>query len=116
MTAKILIPEETPSKKRLLLQFIVGLVIGVFLAIFVSFCAPHCVGFTDSNTRYRQGQLVVVKNEYNSMSHDLSQPTERVLCCIVTNRKHQKSRVQNVKRTWGRRCNKLIVVSWQNNA
>ncbi|XP_011210396.2 glycoprotein-N-acetylgalactosamine 3-beta-galactosyltransferase 1 isoform X1 [Bactrocera dorsalis] len=111
MTAETLMPER---KRCLLLYFITGLVIGALLAVVVSFWSPYCRELIKSNTRYRQSHLIAVTNNNKNIPTDLSQ-TIRVLCWIVSNGKHQKSRAQHVKRTWGRRCNKLIFVSWQND-
>ncbi|XP_050335471.1 glycoprotein-N-acetylgalactosamine 3-beta-galactosyltransferase 1-like [Bactrocera neohumeralis] len=108
---------ETPMpvrKRRLLVHFITGLVIGALLAVVVSFWRPYRRELIQANTRYRHSHMVAMKNDNNSIPTDLSQAV-RVLCWIVTNREHHKSRAQHVKRTWGRRCNKLIFVSWQND-
>uniref|UniRef100_A0A0A1WFK1 N-acetylgalactosaminide beta-1,3-galactosyltransferase n=1 Tax=Zeugodacus cucurbitae TaxID=28588 RepID=A0A0A1WFK1_ZEUCU len=106
--------EEKPSKCYLLLQFMIGLVIGVFLAIVISFWAPYCLEFIQANTNGKQIRLIVEKNENTSTSipTDLSQEV-RVFCWVLTKRKHHKTRAQHIKRTWGRRCNKLIFISTQ---
>lgn len=122
MTVDDFLAKETPSKQRLLPQFLVGLVIGVFLAIVISCCASHCLKFIQVETHYRESQVIAEKSEKHYLTNETTTtPTGsdtkevRVLCWIMTNRKHHKSRAQHIKRTWGRHCNKLIFMSSWND-
>uniref|UniRef100_A0A0K8V2V4 N-acetylgalactosaminide beta-1,3-galactosyltransferase n=1 Tax=Bactrocera latifrons TaxID=174628 RepID=A0A0K8V2V4_BACLA len=110
MTAKTHMPKR---KRHLLLYFITGLVYGALLAVIFSFWPTYYRELIQAAT-HRQRDMIAVKNENNSRPTHLSQ-TVRVLCWIATNQKHDKSKEQHVKRTWGTRCNKLIFVSLQHD-
>ncbi|XP_054084235.1 glycoprotein-N-acetylgalactosamine 3-beta-galactosyltransferase 1 isoform X2 [Zeugodacus cucurbitae] len=118
------------SNRRSLVSLIVGLVVGFCLAemFILSTPARHeylpYVGHQhgDVNDAHNSHDMLGEEGpetdigthqhayENNSIATKLHNEV-RVLCWIMTNPKNHKSKARHVKRTWGKRCNKLVFMS-----
>lgn len=52
-----------------------------------------------------------VKKKAPEVDVDKLFKTVKVLCWVLTTPKNHKKRALHIKRTWGRRCNKLVFMS-----
>ncbi|KAH8260555.1 hypothetical protein KR038_006219 [Drosophila bunnanda] len=86
-----------------------GLVLGIVLA--VSFDYFH-VSKGNLETRESQDEIAQENRTEENLANWLYNET-RVLCMVLTMPHNHESKALAVKRTWGRRCNKLIFISSQ---
>ncbi|XP_067621746.1 glycoprotein-N-acetylgalactosamine 3-beta-galactosyltransferase 1 [Eurosta solidaginis] len=118
------------SNRRSLVSLIVGLVVGFCLAELFVISTPshpeylpyagHVHG--DANDAHNSHDMLGEEGpesdvgshhhayENNSVAIRLSNEV-RVLCWVMTNPSNHKKKARHVKRTWGRRCNKLLFMS-----
>uniref|UniRef100_A0A2P2I6U7 Glycoprotein-N-acetylgalactosamine 3-beta-galactosyltransferase 1 n=1 Tax=Hirondellea gigas TaxID=1518452 RepID=A0A2P2I6U7_9CRUS len=98
--------------QKTLITLISGIVIGFLLGICqltVTFNIPNC------------GRIVGPLEDHPLWDSDYTSPTPaptqqqaqavRVLCWVLTTPKNHDNKAQNVKNTWGSRCNRIIFVS-----
>ena len=115
---------EKPSKKevmstgsRTFLTLIFGTFIGYFLSVLLS-QSPYqnLISQTEKSSieSMEDSSTTIKVLEDFSVSQKLTSEV-RVLCWIMTNPKNHKTKAIHVKRTWGKRCNKILFMSTQND-
>ncbi|XP_054742111.1 glycoprotein-N-acetylgalactosamine 3-beta-galactosyltransferase 1 [Anastrepha obliqua] len=132
LLGRSVLTEGSRSNRRSLISLIVGLVVGFCLAemfIMSSPSRPEYMPYAghqhgDANDAHNSHDMLGEEGpeadvgshqhafENNSLSTKLYNEA-RVLCWIMTNPNNHKAKARHVKRTWGRRCNKLVFMSSQ---
>eukprot|EP00099_Drosophila_melanogaster_P000852 NP_001033979.1 uncharacterized protein Dmel_CG34056 [Drosophila melanogaster] len=96
---------------RNILCLVLGLIIGIQLTDFLEYFQLTDSQFASTSiTQLEEGASQLATEE--ELALWLHNET-RVLCMVLTLPKNHQSRVRRVKGTWGRRCNKLIFISSQ---
>lgn len=97
---------------RNILCLVLGLIIGIQLTDFLEYFQLTDSQFASTSiTQLEEGTTPQLATE-EELALWLHNET-RVLCMVLTLPKNHQSRVRRVKGTWGRRCNKLIFISSQ---
>ena len=65
----------------------------------------------------KENYQISIKKEHENL-HSLSEKLfdeVKVLCWVMTDPENHKTKALHVKRTWGKRCNKILFMSTQND-
>lgn len=94
--------------------FIVGFLVGaqIFLWIFSNYSSNMKI---QSRFIFVKSNSSEIMDKYNSTLADKLFDQIKILCLILTQPKNHKTNVQHVNNTWGFKCNKLILLSTEND-
>ncbi|KAG5674686.1 hypothetical protein PVAND_004638 [Polypedilum vanderplanki] len=108
------------SKQQVLLSLLFGLLLGLTLSTIIFY--PNKISgaiFSErikkninENIRLRDTSHLTLYNE--SLANELYNKV-RILCWVVTIPENHKTKAIHVKNTWGKRCNKLLFISSQDD-
>ncbi|CAG7830156.1 unnamed protein product [Allacma fusca] len=102
------------GKKVLSYQLFVGVIVGLSVSLFLTVTLQNRgsidVPVSLPNVVVPQPSAIIESSPGNEVAAELEKEV-RVLCWVMTNPSNHKPRTIHVKRTWGRRCNRLLLIS-----
>jgi len=100
---------------RNVLCLALGLIIGIRLTDFFEYLQLTETYFGSTAITQLEDEATPQQPTEEELARWLYNET-RVLCMVLTMPKNHQSRVKRVKATWGRRCNKLVFISSQEDS
>lgn len=92
--------DKTASRSKL--YFLIGLIIGIFVAL------NFLIKFDNLSKEYSSAKMM-----FDSKTCDNLFENVKVLCMIMTIPENHCTKAKHLKNTWGRRCNKLLFITSQ---
>jgi len=100
---------------RNVLCLALGLIIGIRLTDFFEYLQLTETYFGSTAITQLEDEATPQQPTEEELARWLYNET-RVLCMVLTMPKNHQSRVKRVRATWGRRCNKLVFISSQEDS
>ena len=96
-----------------LLPLLFGILLGLTLSTLIFYPNKIALHFSSSKAikTVDNDRIRYSKELYNQSMADDLQKAVRVLCWILTTPENHKTKVVHVKKTWGKRCDKLLFMS-----